>query len=263
MAWCPECKEEYEDNIEMCGDCKIPLVKNLEDISTQRMLLVVNTKDEADKAMEFLEYSKIKDANVKPTENEHGQKVFVIYVEEASWENAAKLMQGFVMAEKEEPNLEDYYFDEYETVDIEGANDLAEIKSSYMAFIGLGGIIAVAGLLNILGLASFLQGNTPIIFTVLGIAFVAIGLYTKVSMKSKTDNYQNLKEEFDALYQWYISKYPISEFTKRHKINTKDMDDGAKYFAYMDVIVKECKTTDITDNEQMINTVAEKVFNQL
>jgi hypothetical protein len=72
-----------------------------------------------------------------------------------------------------------------------------------------------------------------------------------------------LKEEFETLYQWYLSKYPISDFHKRNKISTKDMDDGAKYFAFMDVIVKECQTTDMTENEKMINTVAEKVFNQL
>lgn len=263
MAWCPECKEEYEDNIEMCGDCQVALVKSLEDISTERMLLVVNTKEEADKAMEFLNYSNINDANVKEAQNEHGQNVFVIYIEESSWDKAARLMQGFVMAEKEEPNMEDYYFDEYETIDIEGESNLAEIKSSYLAFIGLGGIIAIAGILNLIDIMNFLNGNTPMIFTGLGIVFVIIGLYTKMSMSSKVDAYQKLKEEFEALYQWYISKYPISDFLTRNKINVDDMDDGAKYFAYMDVIVKECSTTDITDNDKMINTVAEKVFNQL
>lgn len=263
MAWCPKCNEEYEDDIEMCGDCNVPLVKSLEDISTERMLLVLSTEEEAQKAIDFLEYSQIEGATIKPSEDEHGQKIFRIYVEEKSWDMAAKLIQGFVMAEKEEPNKEDYYFDEYETINVEGDSDLAEIKSSYLAFVGLGGIIAIAGILNILGLASFLNGNTPTIFTGLGIVFVLVGVYTKVNMKSKVDSYQKLKKDFESLYEWYLSEYPISDFHNRNVIDVTDMDDGAKYFAFMDVIVKECHTTDITDNEKMINTVAEKVFNQL
>jgi len=263
MAWCPECKEEYEDDVEMCGECKVPLVSSLKEVSAERMLLAVNTLEEAEKGLEYLDYSSIKTAAMKEAKNDQDEPVFVIYVNEKELDNASKIMKAYVMAEKEEPNLEDYYFDEYTTIDVEGEAELADIKSSYVAFIGLGGIMAVVGILNVLGLMSFLSGNLPIVFSVVGIVFALIGIYTKASMEAKANNFNKTKESFDSLYTWYINKYPIDKFYKRHEIDVTGLDEGAKYFALMDLIVKECETNDMTDKVEMINTVAEKVFNQL
>ncbi len=263
MAWCPKCKEEYEDHIEMCADCKVPLVPTLEDIPTDRMLLVVNSREEAEKALEFLKYSDIDSGVVKDAKNEHDEHVYVIYVHEDIWEKAAKLMQGFVSAERDEPDMEDYYFDEYDTHDIEGEDHLAEIKSSYVAFIGLGGVLALVGILNLVGVLGFLRGNMPLMFTVIGVVFVGIGFYTKSNMTSKVDAFNTRRNEFERVYRDYTDKYPLDKFADRQPLNLADMDEGARYFAVMDRLVKEIKTMDLTEDEKMINTVAEKVYHQL
>ncbi len=263
MAYCPKCREEYEEDIKICGDCNVELVASLEDIHNERMLLVVNTEEEVKKVIDFLEYSKVMSGMAKEAHNEHGEHVYVIYIDEDDWKNATRVMQGYVMTEKEEPNTEDYYFDEYETIDLEAESDLSEIKSSYMAFLGIGGAVAVIGLLNMLNVLDILPGNMPIIFTVLGILFVFIGIYTKSSMSLKAEIGINNKDEFERLYQLYIDKYALHGFTKRHKINLEELDEGAKYFALMDLIVKECEKMNLSEDDKMINTIAEKVYNSL
>ncbi len=263
MAYCPQCKEEYEDDVKVCGECGIELVATLEEAKMERMLMVLNSEEEVSKALEYLAYSEIVSAVYREAENEHGEGVYVISVNDDEWSRATKVMQGFVLSEKQEPNMEDFYFDEYETIDIEGESDVSEIKSSYLAFIGLGGVIAVIGLLDVLGLVEILPGNMPMIFTVLGIIFVVIGFYTKAGMGDKEAAATHLKEEFERLYQLYIDRYPIEKFEERNHIHLDDLDEGAKYFALMDMLVKECKSMDLTDNEPMMNTIAEKAYQQL
>lgn len=263
MAYCPKCKEEYEDDVKMCGDCNVELVQSLEDIHNERMLMVVNSEEEATKAIEFLKYSNVESGAVKEAHNEHGEHVFVIHVDENDWNRSTKVMQGYVMTEKEEPNMEDYYFDEYETIDLDAEVDLAEIKSSYTAFFGVGGVLTVLGILELVGITSFLPGNMPIMFAVIGVIFVTIGNYTRAGLGKKTENVTSVKDEFQRLYQLYLDRYPVEKFYDRHKIKLDGMDEGAKYFALMDVIVKECQAMKVSEDDKMINTIAEKVYNQL
>lgn len=263
MAYCPQCKEEYENDVKVCGDCGIELVATMEEAKIERMLMVLSSEAEVTKALEYLAYSEIVSASYKDAQNEHGEHVYVIYVNDDEWTKATKVMQGFVMSEKEEPNMEDYYFDEYDTIDLEAETDVSEIKSSYLAFVGLGAIIAVLGILDMVAVIDALPGNMPLIFTVLGVIFIAIGLYTKSGIGAKEEAATNLKDEYERLYQLYIDRYPIEKFEKRHHIHLDDMDEGAKYFALMDMIVKECQGMNLTDNDRMINTIAEKVYQQL
>ncbi len=263
MAYCPQCKEEYEDDVKLCGECGVELVASLEDAKMERMLMVLNSEEEVTKALEYLAYSDIVSAVYKEAENEHGEQTYVISVNDDEWTKATKVMQGFVLTEKKEPNTEDYFIDEYETIDIEAVSDVSEIRSSYIAFIGLGSIIAVIGLLDVFGIAEILPGNMPLIFSVLGIIFVLIGIYTKVGMGDKEAAATSLKEEFDRLYQLYVERYPIEKFEERNHIQLDELDEGAKYFALMDVLVKECQSMKLTDDEKMVNTIAEKAYQEL
>lgn len=263
MAWCPNCKEEYEDFVEMCGECKIPLVESLEDIRNERMLIVVDTEEDAAKAMEFLNYSDITSGSFKKAESEHGEEVIVIYVLEEEWEKASKIMQGFQLVEKKEVDLEDYFFNEYETIDIESINKADEYKSSMFSLLLIGGVVALAGILQLMSVVDFLPGNMPYVFTGIGVIMVVLGFMTKPRIDAKQKEYEELKEQLDDLTNWYEDKYPIESFTKRHKISIDGLDEGAIYFAYMDAIVKECKTNTLTDDELMVNTVSDKAFHKI
>jgi len=263
MAYCPKCKEEYEDHVKMCGDCHVELVSDHEDAHVPRMLMVVNSPEEAQKVIDYLSYSELESATVEATENEHGENVFVVYVDDDQWSKATKVMQGYVMTEKEEPNMEDYYFDEYETIDFDNQSNIDEIVSSYRSFFALGSIVLVLGLINQLNMVSFLPGNMPMVFTVIGAIFLAIGIYTRKSMSVKQEDSVSTKDVFDELYKKYVEEYPLEHLFERHEIDVDDLDEGAHYFVLMDLIVNECKAMSLSEDEKMINTVAEKVFNNL
>lgn len=263
MAWCPKCEEEYEDDVVMCAACKVELVSSLEDISRERILVVLNTEEEVDKVLEFLSYSGITSAKQQQTTSENGEEAFVVTVEEEEWASAQRFMQGYALVEKQDPNMEDFYFDKYKTVDLENASQLAEIKSSYLSFLGLGAIILVVGVMNLLHLTSFLAGNLALVFTVMGVAFILIGIYTKASVAKKVNHTDSVQEAFQTVYTWYVTEFPIDGFFQRHSIDDSDMDEGVRYFTLMDLIIEECKTTTIETTEEMINTVAEKVYAQL
>jgi len=263
MAWCPQCKEEYEDHVKVCAECHVPLVDDLESVSYERILLIVNNEDEAKKGQEYLKYSGIGSVSVKESDNEQGEPVFILSVDEEDWEKATKIMQGYTLTEKKEPDKEEFYFDEYQTMNIQGDDALSELKSSYVSFVVMGAIVLGVGLINVLGVASFLRGNLPFMFVIIGAAFVGIGIYTRSSMETKKEAIKKTKDEFDKLYTWYNSQYSIDEFFNRNDLVFEDIDEGAKYFVLMDDIVKELKTNGFTENDLMINTVAEKIYNEL
>jgi len=263
MAWCPKCEEEYENHVVQCAACKVDLVGSLDDVSHERVLLSVESVSEAEKVLEFLDYSGINTAKQQATTTDNGIEAFLITVDEEEFGSAQRFMQGYALVEKEDKDFEDYYFDKYKTIDVEAETELAEIKSSYMSFIGLGVIILIGGVINLVKIASFLTGNLPLIFTVMGVVFIAIGIFTKGTMAKKTTSVGTVKQSFDELYAWYIVTYPIEKFYQRHNVDTNDLDEGVRYFTLMDLIIEECSTNAITTNEELVNTVAERVYSQL
>lgn len=263
MAWCPKCEEEYENHITECAACKVELVNSLEEVSHERILMVLETEDEVDKVLEFLDYSGIQTAKQQETTSEAGIDAFLITVDEAEWGSAQRFMQGYALVEKEDKDYEDYYFDKYKTIDVESESQLAEIKSSYLSFIGLGALILVAGVINLLKIASFLTGNLPIVFSVMGIIFITIGIYTRLTMTKKVSQVGTIKESFEELYKWYVTAYPVESFFDRHQVDTSGLDEGVRYFTLMDLIIEECATTTLTENEELVNTVAERIYAKL
>lgn len=54
MAWCPVCKCEYKEGIEICADCKVKLVSSLKDIEEEKeeeISLFDETNEEDNKAV--------------------------------------------------------------------------------------------------------------------------------------------------------------------------------------------------------------------
>ena len=259
MAWCPKCKEEYEDHIKECADCQVPLVHELKDIETDRLLIVAKTEEESERAIEFLEYSGINTASVIKSE----QDDFLVNVHQDDWEEASKFIRGFLVGEKEEVESEDYFFDEYTTLDIEENRELTEMKSSYQALLGIGTIMFGIGIVSALGIVRVFAGNMAYIVIFLGAVFAFAGLYSKKKMEEKKETHEKLQREYDDLYHWYVDQYPLERFEARHKMQLDDIDEGAKYFVIMDLIVKEVATNTQNAKEEMINTVADKAAQEI
>jgi hypothetical protein len=259
MAWCPKCKEEYEDHVEMCADCHVPLVHEIKDIETDRLLIVVKSEEEGERALEFLEYSGIKTASVI----ESSGNEFLVNVDQDDWEEASRLIRGFLIGEKEEVEAEDYFIDEYAMLEIEDNRELTEMKSSYQALLGIGLFMFAIGLVSALGIIRVFAGNMAYIIVFLGAVFALAGIFSKKKMDEKKVEHAKLRKQYDDLYYWYLDKYPLDRFESRHKIQLDEIDEGAKYFILMDLIVKEVKTNDQNAEEKMVNTVADKAAQEI
>ncbi len=259
MAWCPKCKEEYEDHVKMCADCHVELVHEIKDIETDRLLIVVKSEEEGERALEFLEYSGIKTASVMQSSGEE----FLVNVHQDDWEEASRFIRGFLIGEKEEVETQDYFFDEYTMLDIEDNRELSEMKSSYQALLGIGIIMVISGVGNVLGVIQIFAGNMAYIIIGLGVIFALGGVFSKKKMQEKKQEHQQLKAEYEDVYHWYIDTYPLEQFASRHHLQLGEIDEGAKYFVLMDLIVKEVGKNPYEAKEAMINTVADKAAQQI
>lgn len=262
MAWCPKCKEEYEDHAQICVDCKVPLVATKEEIPTTKDLLRISSEEEARKVVEFLNYSKINGTSIREELSELGDESFVVEVEEEEWQKAALFIQGYLAEEKEEVNKEDYYFNEYETLDVSGEHELTELKTSISTFFGLGVVFIGLGALNLLKILQIFEGTINIVLLVTGVLLIVVGITTKSKVASKKSEYALRKEEYQNLYQWYVENYSPSELLKRNQIDLSHLDEGVKYFTVMDAIIKELAANPHTQEEKMMNTVADRVYNE-
>ncbi len=248
-----------------CADCDIPLVPSLNDISTDRILLVLSNLEEAERVIEYLNYSGSKSARIEATKDEENQQqdIFNIYVDEKEWEESMNYMQGFLAAEREEPDEEDYYLNDYEMVVISGESDMAELKSSYLSLLAIGGGVAILGLLNIVGILGFLTNMLSYVMIVLGIAFFVGGLLTLNKSKEKAIMYEERKNQYDDIVAWYYREKGLDTLTDRYSIVVEDIDPGAEYFIYMDILVKDLQDYPNEVQEAMINTVADSLYHQL
>lgn len=262
MAWCPKCKEEYEDHAQICADCKVPLVATKEEIPTTKDLLRLSSVEEAQKVIDFLGYSKLTSASFYEDSNELGEAIYVVQVEEEEWQKAALFIQGYLAEEKEEVNKEDYYFNEYETLDVHGENELTELKTSISTFFGLGAIFALFGLLNLLQVIRIFTSAIGVALLVAGLLLLVVGVMTKAKISSKKAEVQELQREYEKLYTWYQDHYDSKELLLRNRIDFEELDEGVKYFTLMDAILKELQENPITRDEKMMNTVADRIYNE-
>ncbi len=59
MPWCPNCKTEYQEGIEVCSDCGATLVDELPDEKEKAVVAFISEESLADKLVDYLNYSNI------------------------------------------------------------------------------------------------------------------------------------------------------------------------------------------------------------
>lgn len=60
MPWCPNCKTEYQEGIEICADCGAALVDELTEEVEMALVAFINDEKLAEKLVDYLNYSSIK-----------------------------------------------------------------------------------------------------------------------------------------------------------------------------------------------------------
>ena len=95
MPWCPNCKMEYRKGMTVCSDCNIELVEELPTEEEFVPFYQAETKEEAQKLMDYFSYSELTSSLHYDEENE----VHVVSVPNKQQNKAKKLYQAFFIVE--------------------------------------------------------------------------------------------------------------------------------------------------------------------
>lgn len=222
MPWCPKCKNEYVDGITICKDCNVPLVTSLDDdIKLTHNPLIYLEKEQAQRLVDFLKYSKIESACMDYDEELVSYAVYVLPDDE---EKAAALVKVFKESEIEDKLNSDNdndvdsakenlinSSDVYENK----SNKYMELKSSGISLLAFTFIGAIYMFLNIAGVIKY--NNSPLfylVFSALLIVFLYGGINSLTSAKKLKSEAGNEEKTTKEIKDWFFATY------KAHNIDS-------------------------------------------
>lgn len=101
MPWCPDCKNEYNNDIQTCSDCNSTLVDSLDNVTTNDVKIIeIETEEIANKFIKYLQYCNI-DSGTLILNKSTG--TYLIFVDEEDETQARKYYKAFKTVELEEP----------------------------------------------------------------------------------------------------------------------------------------------------------------
>lgn len=95
MPWCPNCRTEYEEGVEVCADCGAALVDELPEEKNLAAVAYIQEEELAHKLVDYLEYSKI-EAEIEYSDE---QQAFAVLVDEKQLEEAKTAFRAFYTIE--------------------------------------------------------------------------------------------------------------------------------------------------------------------
>ena len=96
MPWCPKCRNEYVEGIQVCADCGVDLVEMLEE--GKGSPLIFGDRGQMERLKDFLTYNKLKSAALSEDKEEG---VFELYVSDEERQKAALAVRVFLQQEME------------------------------------------------------------------------------------------------------------------------------------------------------------------
>lgn len=215
MAWCPNCKTEYREGIEVCADCGATLVDELVEEEERSTVAYIETEELAEKLVAYLNSSEL-DATSEFDESQNSYRVDVpksklsiakvefraFYTVESQNEVQAALLLDSVpeedLTDEEKENIRksimtDQVYQSSE-VYVKKADESKEMASTAATFIGFAVLLLILTAVNALGIMkAFSSPITLGVFVVLAIGcfivgFNAIGRYKRAVLASKDED---------------------------------------------------------------------------
>ncbi|MDE6852890.1 MAG: hypothetical protein K2J67_10495, partial [Lachnospiraceae bacterium] len=134
--WCPNCKMEYRKGIRVCADCGGDLVEGTEADFCVVDLCEFKEEAVADRFLEYLNYSGLEHASKVEKD---GGAVYAVTVLEKHRKKAEKLFRGFLLAMKEDQEMEvlrelqkqmnQDIEDDLESSEMEDAEDVTDLST--------------------------------------------------------------------------------------------------------------------------------------
>lgn len=260
MQYCPKCKEEYEDGVEMCVDCEIPLVPNLEDYTYMKDLVRVKINDSED-MIKYLEYS-----GITNYEKEAEGDTYLLKVAQEDYEKAVMYLNVYVREHMEEDDIEDFYLDEYVTEEVDAEGKVEDMRSTVLTFgiVGAGVlIIAILNWFDIVMIRGFNKPMLTVVFGLLGIGFMIIAYRTQAKIGETAETETSKEDEIQSMVESYKVKQPLDNFYKSQKLQVDGLDEGALYFLVFDVLKKDVKKMYPEAADAIVNTVVERLYDEI
>ena len=95
MPWCPNCKTEYQEGIEVCSDCGATLVDELPADDGMEVLARLEDEELANRLVEYLEYSSMEAVCVY----DDSEQSYAVKVDKDKLEKAKVAFRGFYIVE--------------------------------------------------------------------------------------------------------------------------------------------------------------------
>lgn len=287
MPWCPKCKTEFREGIEICTDCKVPLVAELSNEDIFVYFLSSEKKNLIDKLSKYLTYS-----NIDNVIKEDEEKGYSILVEPGKEKKAAAAYKAFISVEyakhlneetteqcageetadnsddedlfadlNTENNDEDDEEDPHKSaVFVKKADRSKELKSTAVTFYIFGVLVFILFLINLLGIMTiFASTISLIVLGVLAVAFIAVGISsTRLAKKADEDSVE--EEEFITTVTDWLKENITPEVLKAQR-NEEDSDE-INYLAETEYIKKALSEKFGELDENFEYSVIEDFYNE-
>ncbi len=240
MPWCPVCKSEYRQGVEVCAECKVPLVESLEEEVYQPFIF--GEEEKMVRLQEFLNYGDSR-IETKLTLDEE-ENVYRLSVRDRDRKNAVKAAQVFLIQEasEEEPEPEEESSVENDEKDNKpyhyyqnSAAKAEDNRSSAYTLLVVGGIGFVAVLLIFFNMTPLYRngGITKyLVCGIMGAMFILFIVFGILSMRSSRVLFVKAKTEDSLLSEmtrWSEANLHAAELDSE-LFQDEEIPEEQKYF---------------------------------
>ena len=265
MAWCPKCKNEYRDGIDVCPDCDVELVDEQPEEEDEEyyepkpvVLMSVSDEEIGAKVVRYLRYNGLNSGALIKKEQEGAQDELLVIVSDLEEEGVMDLFSGLVVGEMVDeqrlyelvPDIEDQLEEieneqasmefselrnEASTVYVKKKDKYADLRFSGFSFIGFGFLGVVIILLNVFKVINLFNTYSLIVMGVVFLVFFIIGFAT-LHRASLVKDSVTVEDEFTGqLENWIKDHLSDDVIDEWYDENREDQEN------YFDIQAKLCR----------------------
>ncbi len=274
MAWCPKCKNEYQEGITVCPDCGETLVS--EEELTDWTSVLFGEQDEMEKLKDFLTYNGVEKSKLVYDETEQVYELFV----DAKDEKQAKTIARVFLEQQEKERKENAAEEEKQnsgellraastqgglTYMNSGAKAEENRSSAWVLLIvGILGMLVMV--LGITGVLPFNIGNPYMFYGVMSAVFILFIVMGVVSMRNAKLFEKKAESEnslVDTLLKWSEENLTAEKIDAQIE-NAADTPEEALYYKRFEVIRSQMNHQFMNLDQQMLeNLIDTKIYEQI
>lgn len=275
MLWCPVCKTEYNDGIEVCADCGTKLVNKK--METSETPIISGSEYLMKRLSKFLDYNNIDNELYENEQNEfelyvpkklevYAKKVVAVFLQQETIHETEEAVSDDEILEDTEEILTDSvapYIDKVYQKKEDKANDFK--SSAYiLTLVGaLGIIFLVLMKLNIINInlmdsifVDIVMGALFLIFFVLGIlSFISAKKYAKEAVEE-----ENLTKKIN---QWCDDNITAEKIDSIFTNTKENMPEELKYFKRTARMKELITDTFLNLDESFLDHITEEYYQKI